>query len=439
MSVPPGRTGTRARKTATRAGAKISEHRLENGLSVLLAVRHDAPVVASLLLYGVGSRNEREHEAGASHFLEHMMFKGTAAHPKGEVDLLTTTLGGSNNAFTTFDHTAYWFEFASDRWQEALALEADRMRGLELDAREFEAEKAVVLEELAMGEDDPWRRLSRDVQAAVFPRHPYGRPVIGYPDTLEAMTLEDLRGFYERFYHPGNATLVLCGDLKPRKALEAVRASFGGLVPGPPRAEVDAYRAPLVEPGAEVRLRRTWDDESRRLCIAWPTTRVATDEDYALDLITVLLTTGRLSRLYRRLVRDESLAGSVSCANDIRVEGGAFWLYAECAAGAEPRDLEAAIDQELERLRSELVPKRELDRARAILSAAEAYESETVTDLAEDLGEWAVDLDWREALRSRERLAAITPRFLRETARRFLRPERRVLGWSMPASEEGRA
>ncbi|MCB9915561.1 MAG: insulinase family protein [Planctomycetes bacterium] len=422
--------------TAERAGARISEHHLKNGMRVLLAERHDAPVVAVLLLYAVGARNEREHEAGACHFLEHMMFKGTAAHPKGEIDLVTTRLGGSNNAFTSYDHTAYWFEFASDRWEQALALEADRMAGLLLDPVEFDAEKAVVLEELAMGEDDPWRGLTADVQQALFPRHPYGRPVIGYADTLRAMSRADLAAVHARFYHPGNATLVVCGDLQPRAALAAVRRAFGELSAGPALAEVDAFRPPLGEPTAEVRLLRHWDDEARRLCMAWPTTHVATDEDYALDLATVVLTSGRLSRLYRRLVRDERLATSVSASNDVRVEGGAFWLYAEAADGVAPRELERALDEEVARLAKHLVPRKELERARALLDASEAYDSETVTDLAEDLGEWAVDHDWREALRSRERLAAITPQLLRETVRRYLVPARRVLGWSLPLGEE---
>jgi zinc protease len=425
----------RKRSTGSKAGAKISEKQLENGMRVLLAERHDAPVVAVLLLYAVGARNEREHEAGVSHFLEHMMFKGTAAVAKGEVDLITTTLGGSNNAFTTYDHTAYWFEFASDRWEQALAIEADRMRGLLLDPSEYAAEKAVVLEELAMGEDDPWRQLSREVQRCLFPRHPYGRPVIGYADTLVELGVDDMRAFYERFYHPGNATLVVCGDIRPRAAMETIRAHFGSLEPGPRLEDVDAHRAPLLEPSCDVRLERRWDDDSSRLCMAWPTVQVATDEDYAFDLMTILLTTGRLSRLYRRLVQEEGLASSVSTSNDIRIDGGAFWLYAELAEGATTEDLEAAIDEEIARLRDELVPKRDLDRARAIMSAARAYESETVTDLAEDLGEWAVDYDWREALKAAERLEAITPRFLRETARRFLTPERRVLGWSLPSGE----
>ncbi len=184
-----------------------------------------------MLWYRVGARNETEKEAGVSHFLEHMMFKGSARYGKGDIDRITTTLGGTNNAFTTADHTAYWFEFASDRWESALEIEADRMRALLLDPAEFEAEKQVVLEELAQGEDDPWRVLSQEVQSALFPRHPYRRPVIGYADTLKALSVAEMRDYYERFYHPGNAVLVVSGDIEPARALDDRAAALLGSIP----------------------------------------------------------------------------------------------------------------------------------------------------------------------------------------------------------------
>jgi len=421
---------------ATKAGARIQERWLRNGLQVLFAERHDDPVVAVLLLYRVGARDETEREAGLSHFLEHMMFKGSGSFGKGEVDLVATILGGQINAFTSSDHTAYWFEFASDRWEKALEIEADRMRGLLLDPAEFEAEKAVVLEELAMGEDDPWRSLTRKLKLALFARHPYRRPVIGYADTLRVLGVEDMRDYRARFYRPGNAILVVCGDFEPSSAIRAIRKHFGAIARGASPAPLDRPRPPLTEPSGEQRIETHWDDTSRRLCMAWPTVRVGSDEDYALDLVSVVLTSGRLSRLHRRLVIDEALATSVSTSNDTRVEAGVFWLFAECAEGVEPARLESALEAEIERLARELVPASELKRARAILAAGEAYECETVTDLAEDLGEFAVDADWRLALQSNERLAAVRARDLRDVARRFLTRGRRVVGWSLPRAEE---
>ena len=200
-------------KTLTKGGAAIAEHRLRNGMRVLIAERHSDPVVAVITWYRVGARNEREDEAGLSHFLEHMMFKGSKRFGKGAIDHITTRLGGSNNAFTSYDHTAYWFELASDRWEKALEIEADRMRHLTLDGTEFAAEREVVLEELSMGTDDPWRRLTERVQGALFSRHPYRRPIIGHQDALAALEVEDMRDYYRRFYHPSNAVVVVCGDV----------------------------------------------------------------------------------------------------------------------------------------------------------------------------------------------------------------------------------
>ena len=428
---------TKAAKNGTakpmKAGAIIHEHRLRNGLQVLIAERHDDPVVASMVFYGVGARNEREEEAGVSHFLEHMMFKGSRRFGKGEVDRITTVLGGSNNAFTAPDHTAYWFELASDRWEIALDIEADRMNGLALDLREFESEKKVVLEELSMGRDDPWRRLAHAVSEALFSRHAYRRPVIGYEDVLQGMSIETMRNYYERHYHPGNAVVVICGDVNPRRALKAVRERFGP-IPAGPQDERSDY-APIEEPVGEQRVTTHWDDSSRRLVMAWPTVVVGTDEDYALDVVTTILTSGRLSRLQARLVHDQKLAVSISTSNDTRVAAGVFWLYAECADGVDPHKLEAAIDDELVRLASERLPQSELKRAKRILRASDAHESETVSNIAEELGEYAVDAYWRLAIEGAARNEAVTAVAVKEVTARFLIPGRRVIGWSLPKGE----
>jgi len=420
---------------STKAGARITEHRLENGLTVLLAERHLDPVVAVMLWYRVGSRDEEEREAGVSHFLEHMMFKGSRRFGKGEIDRITTALGGGNNAFTTADHTAYWFEFASDRWEKALEIEADRMRNLLLDPREFESEKAVVLEELSMGEDEPWRALSQEVQLALFPRHPYRRPVIGFADSLGAMGVADMRSYYARHYRPSNAVLVLAGDFEPRRALELVRERFGSF-PGEGRkaagAERPAFRPSATPPKGERRITILWDDEGRRLCVAWPTTTVGTEDDWALDLVSTVLAGGKLSRLHRRLVIERRLATSVSAHNDTRVDAGAFWIFLECARGVDPEALERALWKEIAELSRKLVPSKELDRAKRMLASGEAHENETVTDLAEQLGEFAVDAHWRLALEAPARLAAVTAQAVRRCAKLYLGEERRVVGWCLP-------
>ena len=184
----------------------------------------------------------------------------------------------------------------------------------------------------------------------------------------------------------------------------------------------------------EQRVALEWDDLGRRLCMAWPTAPVGSDDDWTLDVISTLLAGGRTSRMTRRLVLEDALATSISTHNDTRVEAGVFWLLAECAQGVEADVLERAVDVELERLANEPVPAAELRRAHSILIASESYENETVTDLAETVGEFAIDGDWRMALDGNEHIRAVTAKRVRETAARLLASDRRVVGWSLPST-----
>jgi len=420
-------------------GADCSEHRLANGLRVLVARRPGDPIVSTVLCYRVGSHDEAEHEAGVSHFLEHMMFKGSPSYGKGAIDRETARLGGSNNAFTGHDHTAYWFELASDRWEAALAIEADRMRRLLLEPAEFDAEREVVLEELAMGEDDPWGVLMRRVEAVMFPRHAYGRPIIGYPNTLRGATPASMRAYHRAHYRPDNALLVIAGDVSVAGARRAAARHLGRLPVRAPAAPTRP-RVPATALGAHARIRQSWPDSARRLCLAFPTCAVGTREDRALDLLTVVLGSGRLSRLQKRLVYDERLAVWVSVSNDTRATGGVMWILAEASAGIEPAALERAIAAELERLRREPIDAVELRRARALIRSAEAFECESISSLAQELAVEGIDHDWRECFDGGRRYDGISARELRAVAAARFDPERCVIGESLPArAEEARS
>lgn len=285
-----------------------------------------------------------------------------------------------------------------------------------------------------MGLDDPWRALSRKVSEALFGEHPYARPVIGYRETLEPMTAEDMRDYYRRHYRPGNATLVVAGDVDPEAAFEAVAARFGGIEDVPAESAPDPELRIGLE--AEVRLETTWDDHASRLIVAYPGGAFGSDEDFTMDVVVTVLTSGKLSRLYRRLVVEEGLATSVSANNDARARGGGFWIYTEAVQGADTERLEAAILEEVERLRAEPVSDAEMSRARKLLAASEAFDSETVTDVAETLGEYATDLRWQDALEVEARRASVDAAGLRATCERLLRPDRRVVAWSRPAAAE---
>src|SRR3989449_3483649 len=216
---------------------------LENGLVVLAKEVNTSPIVTAMIWYRVGSRNEELGQTGKSHFLEHMLFKGTERFKKGQIDLITLKNGGGNNAFTSHDFTAYYFNFASDRWDVALEIESDRMVNCAFDPDEFEAEKKVVIEELKTGLDSPWGLLLQEQEAAAFKVHPYRNPIVGWLQDVERATAEEQQAYYRRFYHPNNAVLVLVGDFDADKVLERVSRVCSDIPAGPAPAPMM-----LVEP-----------------------------------------------------------------------------------------------------------------------------------------------------------------------------------------------
>src|SRR5213075_1152587 len=219
--------------SSTFAGEDVRKTVLDNGLVVLTKELHTSPIVTNMLWYRVGSRNEELGQTGKSHFLEHMLFKGTERFKKGEIDLLTLKNGGGNNAFTSHDFTAYYFNFASDRWDIALEIEADRMVSCTFDREEFEAEKKVVIEELKSGLDSPWGLLLQEEEAIAFKVHPYRNPIVGWLQDVERATAEQQQAYYRRYYHPNNATLVIAGDFDTDDVLKKVHRAFGSIPTGP--------------------------------------------------------------------------------------------------------------------------------------------------------------------------------------------------------------
>ncbi|MGB6639277.1 MAG: pitrilysin family protein, partial [Thermoanaerobaculia bacterium] len=201
---------------------RMHQVELDNGLTACVVEDRRTSLVTTALCYRVGTRDEAPSQGGIAHFLEHMMFKGSPLFGPGEVDQRTQALGGTNNAFTSHDCTLYEFSFASDRWVEALAIEADRMAGLALDETEIDAERAVILEEISHEEDDPWDALEMEVRDRFYGEHPYGRRVLGQRDSLTAIGRGELEAFHRLHYRPANAVLVVAGDVG-QEALEPIR------------------------------------------------------------------------------------------------------------------------------------------------------------------------------------------------------------------------
>lgn len=408
----------------------IREFRLKNGLKLLVSERHSHPVVCCMIWYRVGSRNEGRGETGVSHFLEHMMFKGTKRFRKGEIDRVSAQLGGSNNAFTNTDYTGYYFNFASDRWQVALDIEASRMRGCLLDEKEFLAEKKVVFEELKMGKDDPWRDLYQEVQSTAFMVHPYHHPVIGWESDLESLSRERMKSYYEKHYAPNHAVLVVAGDVKAGEVFREVQKRFGK-IPAQQLSEQTAI-APEPEQRGEKRIILKRPIQSHRLAIAYRTCRIGEPDDYALDLISILLSHGKSGRLYRKLVRS-GLALHASAENDSRIDPGLFWVGAELAEGKSSQKLEQSILEELElRLTRELLSSEELKKLKRIVASGFFFQQETASDIAEKLGRFEIQAKASLLNHYVEKIEKVTAARIREVAQRYFREDNRTIGHAQP-------
>ena len=355
--------------------------RLAGGLTVGLVPRRQAPVVSTVVCYRAGTAAERPGLAGLAHFVEHMMFKGSPGYGPGEVDRVTQSRGGFNNAYTGHDATLYQFSFAADRWQAALAIEADRMAGLLLEPRQIEAEREVILEELGMVADDPWDALELELLACFYGGHPYGRPVLGRRATLERIGRAELDAFHRRHYRPDNAVLVIAGDVGD-EAFAAAERSFGRLaaVSGQPVAPAAALGGrPAPPAGRRVELRR---GELARLLVALPAPPAGETGYAALRVVLTVLAGGRSSRLNRLLVEERRLCSSVGAQIDETIGPGVALLACELLPEASPEEVEELLLAELARLAGEGLGAAESARARRQLVADWVFSRETVAQEA---------------------------------------------------------
>ena len=402
---------------------------LDNGLRLVLLPQNGAESIVAALCYRAGSRDEEPGESGLAHFLEHMMFKGSAAYEPGAIDRLTQRLGGTNNAFTSHDATLYHFQFERGSWQEALRIESDRMRGLSLLPEEVDSEREVILEEIRMVEDDPWDALEQAVARRVFGDHPYGRSVLGTRESLHSLDAGALRSFHGRHYRPGSAVLVCAGGLPP-DAMELVEAALGGGAPAGGRSRPGLGR-PVFDPGRRrrVELRR---GETPRLLVAHPAPAPDDPAHVHLRLALAVLGSGRASRVQRDLVEEDPLALWASAGVTGHRLGGMATLSAEAAPGVHPERLEQELCARVEGLASRPPDAEELERAKRILFADWVF-------LHEAIAERAVTAALEQALfrpgfsrDSFEALSTATASDVAAACAARLSGETRVVGWSRP-------
>jgi zinc protease len=350
---------------------------LDNGLRVLLLEDHRSPIVTVQMWYRVGSRNEARGATGIAHFLEHLMFRGTARYGPGVFARTVERNGGQDNAFTSQDVTSYYVNLAADRLDLVLQLEADRMHNLQLDPKIIASEREVVIEERrTRTEDDPGGALGEEVSATAFRAHPYGQPIIGWPTDLKRITPEEIRAFYRTYYVPNNAMLVMVGDFKAAEALGKVKAAFGPIPRGGEPPPVLAVEPPQ---NGERRVKVQRPAELPIVYMGYPVPNQKSPDAAALEVLSVILAGGRSSRLYRDLVYERQLA--LEAGGDysyFSIDPSLFWFWATPLPGQTAETLEKELLGHMERLRREPVSDVELDRAKNQVEAAFVFQEDSI-------------------------------------------------------------
>ncbi|MBI5381188.1 MAG: insulinase family protein [Opitutae bacterium] len=426
--------------TFVKTAGGISEYRCDaNGLQVLLLPEHSAPVVTFMVTYRVGSRNEVTGTTGATHLLEHLMFKGST-HFNDDLgtgfDKVLDRIGAINNATTWLDRTNYYENLASDRLELAVQLEADRMRGLRLREEDRAPEMTVVRNEFERGENDPTEALDKEIGAVAFIAHPYHHPTIGWRSDIEKVSIGKLREFYNTYYWPNNATVTIIGDFAPDAAL-ALLQKYYGAIPASPQPIPEVYTEEPPQQGP----RRVTVKRPGELGVVGVSFKVpgALHADHpALVLLVDVLTDGKNSRLYRALT-DKNLTIDVSATKGFFRDQTLLSIYARLAPGSTHAQVEQALLAELARVKAEGVTAEEVARAISKETADTAYGRDGSFAIAGQLNEHIAVGDWTYYVTLPEKLKKVTAAEVSRVAQAYLVEDQSTTGWFIPQSEAGAA
>jgi zinc protease len=413
---------------------------LPNGLTVIAKEMHAAPVTAFCVWYRVGSRNEHGGITGISHWVEHMMFKGTRKYSEADLDRLVSRDGGARNAFTWIDFTAYYETMPSNKIDLAIALEADRMVHSRFDVKEVASERIVIINERQGNENSPWFRLGEEVQSAAFRAHPYGHEIIGHMRDLETMTRDDLYGHYRRYYSPNNAIVAVAGDFDTREMLAKIEACFGRIKPS-----INIPVVSAVEPDqrGERRVLVKGEGENTYLTMAFHGPAAKHPDYMALVALDSVLcgasglsffgggTSNRSSRLSKALI-DTGLAADAGGGVLPTIDPFLYSFGLTVMPGRTVAENEAALWAEIERMQREPVAQAELNKAIKQTRAQVAFGTETVTNQAFWLGfsEIVADHTWFTTFL--DRLARVTPADVQRAASTYLTRDNVTVGVYRP-------
>jgi zinc protease len=406
---------------------------LSNGMQVVLVENHRAPVVTHMVWYKAGAADEVPGTSGIAHFLEHLMFKGTKTIAPGEFSKIVARNGGQDNAFTSWDYTAYFQNIARDRLGMVMEMEADRMQNLQLTDKVVLPERDVIIEERRMRIDNnPSALLGEQMRNALFMQHPYGRPIIGWLHEMQQLTTRDAMDWYKKWYTPNNAILVVAGDITMADLKPMAEKYYGSIkghdVPKRVRVKEPTQHAPRKVTLTDARVGQP---SMSRYYLAPSYNTEHADEAAPLEVFSEILGSGTTSRLYKSLVVDQKLATSAGSFYDpVAMDLSTFGFYAVPRDGVEMADLEAALDGEIAKTLKDGITQKELDEARQRLLDSAVFARDSLSAGARTLGEaLAVGLTVDQVESWPDRIKAVTVEQVNDAARAVLDDKRSVTGW----------
>ncbi len=420
------------------AFGSVQSFKLDNGLSLLVKEDHRAPVAVAMVWYKVGSADEPGGLTGISHALEHLMFKGTPKYPLGIFSKTIASLGGQENAFTSTDYTAYFEKIAAEHLPTSLALEADRMQHLLLDEAEFKKEMKVIREERRLRTDDNPQALTFErFLAAAHLSAPYHHPVIGWMSDIRHLTVPDVRHWYETFYTPDNATVVVVGDVEPNAVFELVKKEFGAIKQKEPVERKQQKEPPTL--GKKVlNVHAPANIPILLQGYTVPSVKTAslqhTDAPYVLEVIAALLDAGESGRFSQHLIRGKEQASSIGVEYNLYTRYQTqFVIYGAPSASNTLEGLSQQLAAELDILKTTPVPPDELKRVKTQLIAQKIFERDSVFGQAMELGMLeTIGLGWQAAEQYEARIRAVTAEDIQAVTRRYFKEERMTEAHLLP-------
>lgn len=417
---------------------KVEEFVLSNGLKIIAMEEHKAPTVTFQVWYKVGSRNEATGKTGLSHLLEHLMFKGTSKYGKGEFSKIVAQNGGNENAFTSRDYTAYFEVFSSDRIHLSLELESDRMTNLLIDEKEFQLERNVVKEERRMRTDDePTSLVVEELYAMAFKVHPYHSPIIGWMSDLDTLARDDLYNHYKKYYIPNNATIVVVGDFDTKTLIPKIKEHFEKIPKGEAPAKIS-----IKEPEQLGERRTTLHKEAQLpfVFIGYHTPSIGNKDEFALEVISNILSAGKSSRLYQDIVYEKQLALYAGGDYDrIAADPSLFYFYGGLKPGKTTKELEDALYAEIEKLKTEPVTDRELQKSKNQVEASFIFAQDSIFYQAMQIGQIeTIGIGYKYLDAYVDNIRRVTKDDIMRVAKTYFTEKNRTVGILIPVKQNGK-